>query len=480
MGDKGASMDDLPTIDELAKRLTELGALAESEWGQFKFLEMSALASARKEDALLLFTRLPPEDPAKAAMQAGLEDLRSWGSKRVADAPSKGNPKLVFVSGAPGSGKSFLMEKIMDAHPGMIQGNADDFKERFKRGLPAWLGETTEPTRSNLARSVYIHRLTALPSWEMVDQALAQGKDVAVEMLGVGAAEDERTIWRAMARGYEVEVFHVGCSVEMSLARAARRYFEEKAAGREGRWIGLASAAGKQKAILSAFVQLSELLRGSPAKLWLVDNTKMDLRVAWGSSQGGLPPIEAFASWRADPELWRPGANPAADLCALARGKDGLWSVALVERSGEPCKGKWALPGGFVTAAGAPGAAFAWGAEAAKRAALRRFSEETLCDAAPSRVEFVGRFDAMERDPRNTESRWVESWVFCAQFEAGESILGGDAARQAVWFPVAAVAAGAVEMAFDHAKLVELGHARLLATEPGPEATRKPGWPGRA
>lgn len=469
-------MDDLPPIDELAKRLTELGALVESDWDQFKRLEMSSLASARKEDAMLLFSRLPQGDPAKEAMQAGLDDLRAWGKRRVAEAISKRNPKLVFVSGAPGSGKSFLMEKVLAGHPGMIQGNADDFKERFKMGLAGWLGATPEPTRSNLGRSVYIHRLTALPSWEMVDQALDERKDVAVEMLGMGAPEDERTIRRAMARGYEVEVFHVGCPVEASLARASKRYFEEKAAGKEGRWIGLSSAAGKQKAILSAFVQLSELLRGSAAKLWLVDNTNMDLRIAWDSSQEGPPPIEAFASWRADPELWRPGANPAADLCALALGADG-WSVALVERSGEPFKGKWALPGGFVRGAGASkaGGAFAWGAEEAQMAALRRFSEETLCGAEPSRVEFVGKFDAMERDPRNTESRWVESWVFCAQFEAGEAILGGDAARQAAWVRVEDVAAGKIEMAFDHAKLVELAHARLLATAPRAKAERKIG-----
>ena len=146
-------MDDLPPIDELAKRLTELGALVESDWDQFKRLEMSSLASARKEDAMLLFSRLPQGDPAKEAMQAGLDDLRAWGKRRVAEAISKRNPKLVFVSGAPGSGKSFLMEKVLAGHPGMIQGNADDFKERFKMGLAGWLGATPEPTRSNLGRS---------------------------------------------------------------------------------------------------------------------------------------------------------------------------------------------------------------------------------------------------------------------------------------------------------------------------------------
>jgi ADP-ribose pyrophosphatase YjhB (NUDIX family) len=460
-------MDDLPTIDELARRLTELGAIQESDWDVFKRLEMMSLSSARKEDAMLLYSRLPQDDPAKLAMQQGLDDLRAWGQERVSSAPSPKAPKLVFVSGAPGSGKSVVMKGVLAKNLGMLECSADDFKERFKQGLSAWIGATTEPTRSNLARSVYIHRLTALPSWEMVDLALDARKDLAVEMLGMGAAEDERTIRRAMARGYEVEVLHVGCSVEASLARAAKRYFDEKKAGKEGRWIGLASAAGKQKAILSAFAQLCELLRGSSAKLSLVDNTEMDLKLVWDSSKEGRPPIEAFASWSADPKLWRPSANPAADLCALSQDEEGRWSVALVERSGEPYQGKWALPGGFVKAALGQGlvSEFAWGAEEAQMAALRRFSEETLCSEQPLRVDFVGKFDDIERDPRNTDSRWVESWVFCAQFERSEVILGGDAARQAKWVSVDDVAHGKVDMAFDHAKLVEASLAKLLSVK---------------
>lgn len=459
-------MDDLPSIDELARRLTELGAFKVEQWDEFKRLELSSLSSARKEDAMMLFSRLPGTDATKQAMQRGLDDLRSWSKIRVDRAKASSPPKLVFISGSAGSGKSVMVSRVVEANPGMLVCCADDFKDRFKTMSGVLWGDVPEPARTNLGHSVYIHRLTALPSWEMVDMALEAGKDLVVEMLGMGAAEDERSIRRAIAKGYEVEVRHVGCSVEMSLARAARRHFQQKAEGGEGRWIGLASAAGKQRVILGAFAQLCELLKGSPAKLRLFDNTDMKMELAWSSDDSGSPPIERFAAWCQDSKLWRSGANPAADLCALVRGPDGRWRVALVERSGEPFVGCWALPGGFVKGFGVGAEAFVWGPEQAKQAALRRFSEETLCVASPSEVGFVGKFDAIERDPRNTESRWVESWVFCARFEDSESLVGGDGARQARWMDVDKVLSGEVDIAFDHAKLIEASVKNIENIQP--------------
>lgn len=456
-------MDDLPSIDEMARRLTELGAFGPERWDEFKRLELSALSSTRKEDALLLFSRLPQGDPAKLAMQRGLDDLRAWANERVSAAPASSPPRLVFVSGAPGAGKSAMVERVRAEFPGILVCCADDFKDRFKSQSEPWLAGVQESARSELGRSVYIHRLTALPSWEMVDLAIEAGRDLAVEMLGMGAAEDERTVRRALAKGYVAEARHVGCSVEVGLARAAKRHFDQKDMGREGRWIGLAAAASKQRAILAAFAQLCELLRGSACALSLWDNSESEMRRIWSSSDGGAPSIEKFASWRSDPALWRPGANPAADLCALALGADGRWKVALVERGAEPCRGKWALPGGFVKGLGPAGggAQFEWGAEEAAAAAARRFREETLCEDEPGSTLFVGKFDGMGRDPRNTPTRWVESWVFCAKFDDGAPILGGDGARQARWFDVDEVRAGLVPMAFDHRELVEFSVAKM-------------------
>lgn len=456
-------MIDVPTIDELARRLTALGALKPEQWDEFKRLELTAIASERGEDALLLYGRLPHTDPAKQAMEEGLVDLRRWGHERVARLPTPLKPKLVFISGAPGSGKSSMMKQLEGLYPDMLLATADDFKMRFKEKLPGFLKDTPEPARNHLARSVYIHRLTSLPSWEMVDEALEAKKSMAVEMLGLGAAEDARTIQRALAKGYEVEVIHVGCSVEASLARATLRHFEQKSRGEEGRWIGLAAAAGKQKAILSSFAALKELLTGFPVTMRLMDNTDFQMKEIWNNEEALPPPIDRFASWTSEPALWREGVNPTADLCALHQDEEGQWHVALVERSHEPFKGAKAFPGGFIKGK-APEGVFEWGPETAMEAALRRFSEETLSTPEISRVAALGKFDALERDPRNQPGRWVESWVFAAQIQSKMNLTGGDSARSATWFRVEEMLDQSSEMAFDHASLLVRA---LLSLDPG-------------
>jgi ADP-ribose pyrophosphatase YjhB (NUDIX family) len=445
-------MDDFPPIDSIARRLLQLGALLPGQEAEFKRLEMSAIASARSEDALMLFGRLDANDPAKKAMQSGLDDLRSWAKGRVEAAQAGRPPKLRLVSGAPGAGKSSLMARLEESMPGALMASADDFKARFKRQSGAALEEVAEPARSNLGRSVYIHRLTALPSWEMVDEALEARKDVVVELLGLGAAEDARTARRALALGYDVEVLHVGCSAEQALARATRRHFDMKAAGGEGRWVGLAAAAGRQREILSSFATLCELLEGTPARLALFDNTEFQMELVWTSQEQGPPPIGRFAGWARDPKLWWEGANPAADAIVLAQDEEGAWRVALIERSNEPFAGHWSFPGGF-SRDGGGGARFERGQETPEQTARRRLSEEALCDE-PVELTLMAKLDAMERDPRNDAGRWVESWIFAGVMARMVPLAGGDAARKARWAPVAEVFSGQAPMAFDHRQLL--------------------------
>ena len=448
--------DDFPTIDALARRLVELGVLDKSEMDEFKRLEMSSMISARKEDAMMLYSRLPDNDPAKEAMNKGLADLRCWINERLKISKKSNPPKLLFVSGAPGSGKSCALHQWAKDNPEALIASADDFKARFKSQLAIHIGNTPEPTRSNLTRSVYIHRLTAMPSWEMVDLAIDEGKDLAVEMLGMAAAEDARTLRRAIAKGYEVEVWHVGCSVEQSSARAAKRYFDQKKQGQDRRWIGLAVSAGKQKTIVNSFAQLCELMKGTPAKMKLFDNTGSEMKMIWSSDESATPPVENFVSWHNDPKLWRPGANPAADLCAFALSEEGTWKVALIERAHEPFKGSWSFPGGFVKGVHFEGE-FEWGPEAAKQAAMRRFEEETLASPGTGdlSVDFVGKFDDLDRDPRNTQHRWVESWLFTTQLKEEIILSGGDAASSAKWVDLNDIFSDKVPMAFDHKKLIE-------------------------
>lgn len=109
-------------------------------------------------------------------------------------------------------------------------------------------------------------------------------------------------------------------------------------------------------------------------------------------------------------------------------------SLLLVQRKGDPYKGKWALPGGFVDVH-----------EAVKEAAVRELKEETGIEGIDLEQFYV--FDAPERDPR-------ERTISVVHYGFTDHVLpvkGGDDAQDAKWFPLDDLP----ELAFDHKQIME-------------------------
>lgn len=121
--------------------------------------------------------------------------------------------------------------------------------------------------------------------------------------------------------------------------------------------------------------------------------------------------------------------------------------VLLIQRDGEPFRGAWALPGGFVHEG-----------EDLPDAAARELVEETsLRDLFLDQVAAVG---TPGRDPRGHTITVL--WVALAPGDRGPLAASGDAAA-VQWFDVANLP----PLAFDHAALLELalGHLRRRIDE---------------
>lgn len=118
--------------------------------------------------------------------------------------------------------------------------------------------------------------------------------------------------------------------------------------------------------------------------------------------------------------------------------KEGL-SVLLVQRGGEPYKGCWAFPGGFMRID-----------ENAETGARRELKEETSLDTAY--IEQFGCFTDVDRDPRER----VITIAFLALVRKTE-VKGGDDAADARWFPISSVPA----LAFDHDRILRVALRRL-------------------
>ena len=131
--------------------------------------------------------------------------------------------------------------------------------------------------------------------------------------------------------------------------------------------------------------------------------------------------------------------------CVLLRVAERSLQVLLVERRSPPCRGNWALPGGFIKMK-----------EPLEVAVIRELREETAVKDISCLIQ-LGAYGDPGRDPRGR----VISVAFVGILPAGGAAprAGSDAAA-AQWQPVEALPRG---LAFDHATILGDAVRRLAA-----------------
>jgi hydrolase, NUDIX family len=107
--------------------------------------------------------------------------------------------------------------------------------------------------------------------------------------------------------------------------------------------------------------------------------------------------------------------------------------LLLIQRKNEPCKGKWAFPGGFMEIN-----------ETTLEAARRELKEET--GLMVDDLIRVGVFDAVDRDPRER----IITVAYYTILDKFVEVSGLDDAAQARWFPLTDLPA----LAFDHDEIL--------------------------
>jgi 8-oxo-dGTP diphosphatase len=142
------------------------------------------------------------------------------------------------------------------------------------------------------------------------------------------------------------------------------------------------------------------------------------------------------------------GPNPTVDLVIF---DPEIRKVLLIQRGKEPCRGMWALPGGFQNTSAKRGEIWEPGFETPQEAALREAKEETGLEFSIEPI-IVGVYEGGGRDPRDTPEAWSRSTAFCVQLPDGFRLKpeAGDDAASAEWFELDALP----ELAFDHDKII--------------------------
>ena len=127
------------------------------------------------------------------------------------------------------------------------------------------------------------------------------------------------------------------------------------------------------------------------------------------------------------------------DVVALTV-RDGELNVLLITRLIEPFRGRPALPGGFVLAG-----------EDLLEAAGRELAEETGVEQLPGHLEQLGSYGPKGRDPRG-DVLTVAHLLLAPDFPV---LAAGSDAEHAAWYPIRDVVNGQLELAFDHAKILD-------------------------
>ena len=137
--------------------------------------------------------------------------------------------------------------------------------------------------------------------------------------------------------------------------------------------------------------------------------------------------------------------RPSVTVDIVVYGYDGgtQLKLLLIERGGDPYKGSWALPGGFVDLD-----------EDLETAALRELEEET--GVKDLFVEQLYTYGAVDRDPRG---RVISVAYFSlVNLQDHPAVAASDATR-AEWFALDELP----ELAFDHSEIIAQANRRLAA-----------------
>lgn len=159
--------------------------------------------------------------------------------------------------------------------------------------------------------------------------------------------------------------------------------------------------------------------------------------------------------------LYYQGPNPTVDLI-VTKCKNNERFVLMIRRglTSDAEAGKWALPGGFINTTAAKGKKWQLGSETEIEAAKRELREESGLDLSfvdDHKFLFIGIYDALNRDPRNSKKAWVESHVYKVKIDENEgvNIQGADDAELADWFSFSKILKmSPEEFAFDHYKIL--------------------------
>ena len=125
--------------------------------------------------------------------------------------------------------------------------------------------------------------------------------------------------------------------------------------------------------------------------------------------------------------------RPAVTADCIVITREAEPKVLLIQRGGEPFKGAWAFPGGFMDMD-----------DTTEQCAIRELEEET--GLRVSDIKQIGAYSKVDRDPRGR----TITVAYLTIIDEPIAVTGQDDAAKAEWWPVDALP----PLAFDHDEIM--------------------------
>ena len=125
--------------------------------------------------------------------------------------------------------------------------------------------------------------------------------------------------------------------------------------------------------------------------------------------------------------------RPAVTADCIVITREAEPKVLIIQRGGEPFKGAWAFPGGFIDMD-----------ETTEQCAIRELEEET--GLRVSDIKQIGAYSKVDRDPRGR----TITVAYLTIIDKPIAVTGQDDAANAEWWPVDALP----PLAFDHDEIM--------------------------
>ena len=126
--------------------------------------------------------------------------------------------------------------------------------------------------------------------------------------------------------------------------------------------------------------------------------------------------------------------RPAVTADCIVITKETTPKVLLIQRGGDPFKGSWAFPGGFMDMD-----------ETTEQCAISELEEETGLKLTP--IHQIGAYSKVDRDPRGR----TITVAYLAIVDTPIAVTGQDDAIKAEWWPLSDLP----HLAFDHYDIMQ-------------------------